>query len=177
MRGPSIVTILSTAVLLAALSAAAVAADPPALPPVAVELDGPGELSQSGPGGSIQSGIVGCVLWTDRCTVCQRADGVVACSNIGVACQPEAPICLREEAAPAKKPDTEKADTAKPGTEKAGTEKAGTEKAGTEKAGTEKTGTEKADTGKADTEKKPDPGTEPSKGPEIKPATDKKPAN
>jgi hypothetical protein len=111
---------LSTVLLLAALAAAAVAADPAAAPPAAVELDGPKEPAQPGPGGSIQSGIAGCVLWTDRCTVCQREGSLVTCSNIGVACQPEALICLREVAAPAKNekekekdPDAERANADK----------------------------------------------------------------
>lgn len=128
MRGSSITTIVSTAVvLLAALTAAAIAADPPAVPPAAVELDGPGERAQPGPGGSIQSGIAGCVLWTDRCTVCQRADGVVACSNIGVACQPEALICLRTEAAP-EKPETDKKPEAETKPEPEVEKKPGSEK-------------------------------------------------
>jgi hypothetical protein len=42
-------------------------------------------------------------VWTDRCVICQRDSGVVACSNIGIACQPEPLMCLRPEAAPEKK--------------------------------------------------------------------------
>ena len=47
--------------------------------------------------------MAGCAVWTDRCIICQRDSGVVACSNIGIACQPQPLMCLRQEAAPEKK--------------------------------------------------------------------------
>jgi hypothetical protein len=47
--------------------------------------------------------LAGCAVWTDRCVICQRDSGVVACSNIGIACQPQPLMCLRQEAAPEKK--------------------------------------------------------------------------
>ena len=74
---------------------AAVAADTPV--PAAPE------LPQPPAGASMQSGIPGCAVWTDRCVTCQRAGGVLACSNIGIACQPQALLCLRAEAAEEKK--------------------------------------------------------------------------
>src|ERR1700687_2367358 len=54
---------------------------------------------------STQSGMPGCAVWTDRCVICQRDGGVIACSNIGIACQPQAMLCLRAEAAQEKKPE------------------------------------------------------------------------
>jgi hypothetical protein len=42
--------------------------------------------------------------WTDRCVICQRDRGVTACSNIGIACQPQALLCLRADAVEDKKP-------------------------------------------------------------------------
>jgi hypothetical protein len=72
-------------------------------PPAATELDGPAPRSLPGAGGSTQSGLPGCAVWTDRCIICQRDSGVVACSNIGIACQPQPLMCLRPEAAPEKK--------------------------------------------------------------------------
>jgi hypothetical protein len=76
---------------------AAVAADAPVVPAAP-------ELPQPPAGASMQSGIPGCAVWTDRCVTCQRAGGVIACSNIGIACQPQALLCLRAEAAEEKKP-------------------------------------------------------------------------
>jgi hypothetical protein len=78
-------------------------AAPPAGPPPA-ELDGPVPRPQAGAGGSTQSGMAGCAVWTDRCVICQRDNGVIACSNIGIACQPQPLVCLRPEA-PEKKPE------------------------------------------------------------------------
>jgi hypothetical protein len=75
---------------------------PPAPP---AELDGPAPRVQAGTGGSTQSGMAGCAVWTDHCVICQRDSGVVACSNIGIACQPQPQTCLRPEAAPEKKPE------------------------------------------------------------------------
>ena len=73
--------------------------------PAATELDAPAPRTTAGTGGSTQSGLAGCAVWTDRCVICQRDSGVVACSNIGIACQPQPMVCLRPEAAPAKKPE------------------------------------------------------------------------
>ncbi len=78
--------------------------------PAATELDGPAPRTTAGTGGSTQSGstqsgLAGCAVWTDRCVICQRDSGVVACSNIGIACQPQPMVCLRPEAAPEKKPE------------------------------------------------------------------------
>jgi len=81
------------------------AAPPPTAPPAATELDGPAPRTTAGTGGSTQSGLAGCAVWTDRCVICQRDSGVIACSNIGISCQPQPLMCLRPEAAPEKKPE------------------------------------------------------------------------
>jgi hypothetical protein len=81
---------------------AAVAADAPVAPPPTAP-----ELPQAPAGASTQSGIPGCAEWTDRCVVCQRASGSIACSNVGIACQPQALQCLRAEGAEEKKPASE----------------------------------------------------------------------
>jgi hypothetical protein len=78
-------------------------ASPPS--PAATELDGPAPRTTVGTGGSTQSGMAGCAVWTDRCVICQRDSGIVACSNIGIACQPQPLMCLRSEVAPDKKPE------------------------------------------------------------------------
>jgi|SRR5450755_1521490 hypothetical protein len=75
---------------------AAVAADAPVIQPA------PEPPPASG--ASIQSGLPGCAVWTDRCVICQRDAGVISCSNIGVACQPQAMLCLRSDVAEEKKP-------------------------------------------------------------------------
>jgi len=37
-----------------------------------------------------------CTAWTDGCRTCGKgSDGGVACSNIGIACQPSEPRCTR----------------------------------------------------------------------------------
>jgi hypothetical protein len=81
------------------------AAPPATVPPAATDLDGPAPRTTAGTGGSTQSGLAGCAVWTDRCVICQRDSGVIACSNIGIACQPQPLMCLRTEAAPEKKPE------------------------------------------------------------------------
>ncbi len=40
-----------------------------------------------------------CREWSDGCRTCQRAaDGVVSCSNIGIACVPKAAACTASDA-------------------------------------------------------------------------------
>lgn len=48
------------------------------------------------PGPSIQSGagLAACLAWTDGCINCLRQGGTIACSNTGIACQPQTPRCL-----------------------------------------------------------------------------------
>ncbi len=51
----------------------------------------------------VQAQPPGCAAWTDRCVICQREGGKIACSNIGIACQPQAIECVRSEPAEEKK--------------------------------------------------------------------------
>jgi hypothetical protein len=93
----SLASLAAAMIVVAALAADAPVVSPPAAP----------ELPQVPAGASTQSGIPGCAMWTDRCVVCQRAGGVIACSNTGIACQPQALQCLRAESAEGKKPANE----------------------------------------------------------------------
>jgi hypothetical protein len=52
---------------------------------------------------AVQARMPGCAVWTDRCVTCRHEDGKVACSNTGIACQPQAVICLRADPTDAKK--------------------------------------------------------------------------
>jgi hypothetical protein len=57
---------------------------------------------------AVQAHLPGCAVWTDRCVTCQREAGKVSCSNIGIACQPQAVECVRPKPAEEKKPADEK---------------------------------------------------------------------
>jgi hypothetical protein len=46
---------------------------------------------------AVQARMPGCAIWTDRCVTCTRAAGAASCSNIGIACQPQAVECLMTE--------------------------------------------------------------------------------
>jgi hypothetical protein len=46
---------------------------------------------------AVQAHLPGCAVWTDRCVTCQREAGKISCSNIGIACQPQAVECVRAE--------------------------------------------------------------------------------
>jgi len=71
----------------------------------AVEAPAPPACAPNCPAGvpsddpAVQANMPGCAVWTDRCVTCQREDGEIACSNIGIACQPQALQCLRPEPA------------------------------------------------------------------------------
>ena len=52
---------------------------------------------------AVQARPPGCLEWTDRCVTCQRDAGKITCSNIGIACQPQAAECVRSEPAEEKK--------------------------------------------------------------------------
>ena len=54
---------------------------------------------------AVQARLPGCAVWTDRCVICQRASGIITCSNIGISCQPQPMLCLRTEAVEEKKPE------------------------------------------------------------------------
>jgi hypothetical protein len=45
-----------------------------------------------------------CTAWTDECRTCLRSGDQVACSNIGIACQPKDIRCTARAAAPSSTP-------------------------------------------------------------------------
>ena len=81
--------------LLGGLFVAAVAAEPPA-PPIQPAQEPPsihryGDVDAT------------CQKWVDGCRSCDRgSDGAPVCSNIGIACQPQAVECAARKAEPAK---------------------------------------------------------------------------
>ena len=52
---------------------------------------------------AVQAQPPGCAAWTDRCVTCERDAGKITCSNIGIACQPQAVECVRSQPAEEKK--------------------------------------------------------------------------
>src|SRR5712691_5432903 len=103
----------SATMALAMIVVAARAVEGPAAPPCAdcaaertlpsadIVPDLPANAPRNDP--AVQSHLPGCAVWTDRCVTCQRDAGKIACSNIGIACQPQAVECLRAEPAEEKK--------------------------------------------------------------------------
>lgn len=91
-------------------AAAAGRADAGAALPTADSVPDPGVPGVPAPDdGAAQQGGPGCAAWTDRCVTCERrAEGRVSCSNIGIACQPQAVQCVRGETAQQRPPDPEK---------------------------------------------------------------------
>jgi hypothetical protein len=65
------------------------------LPTADVVPDPPATVPPNDP--AVQAHLPGCAVWTDRCVICQRDAGKISCSNIGIACQPEAIVCVRAE--------------------------------------------------------------------------------
>jgi hypothetical protein len=61
--------------------------------------DGVPDRPPASPEPSIQSGagLAACLVWSDGCITCERADGKISCSNPGIACQPQAARCLKTE--------------------------------------------------------------------------------
>jgi hypothetical protein len=76
------------------------------LPSADVVPDRPASVPPNDP--AVQAHLPGCAVWTDRCVTCQREAGKISCSNIGIACQPQAVECVRPEPAEEKKPADEK---------------------------------------------------------------------
>src|SRR6266851_1527224 len=93
--------ILRTALMALAMVVAAGAAEAPApcadcateqtLPSADVVPDRPATVPPNDP--AVQAHLPGCAVWTDRCVTCQRDAGKITCSNIGIACQPQAVEC------------------------------------------------------------------------------------
>jgi hypothetical protein len=109
----SLARIFAGAVIMFGLVAAAGAGEtaPPSadcaidqtLPSADVVPDLPAAVPSNDP--AVQAHPPGCAAWTDRCVTCQREAGKISCSNIGVACQPQAVECVRREPAEEKKQD------------------------------------------------------------------------
>jgi hypothetical protein len=74
-----------------------------ALPSADIVPDAPAKSSVPLNDPAVQAQPPGCAEWTDRCVSCQRERGKIACSNIGIACQPRPVECLRAEPAEEKK--------------------------------------------------------------------------
>ena len=75
----------------------------PELPTADMVPDAPAKpaLPQDDP--AFQARLPGCAVWTDRCVTCEREAGRISCSNIGIACQPQAVECIRNEPAEERK--------------------------------------------------------------------------
>jgi hypothetical protein len=91
------------AAALTATTAAVRAAEPPPLPTADVVPDAPARPPAPPDDPAVQARLPGCAVWTDRCVTCERAAGRISCSNIGIACQPQAVECVRSEPAEEKK--------------------------------------------------------------------------
>ena len=74
------------------------------LPSADIVPDAPAKSSVPPNDPAVQAQPPGCAAWTDRCVICQREGGKIACSNIGIACQPQAVECVRSEPVEEKKP-------------------------------------------------------------------------
>jgi hypothetical protein len=94
--------VVAVALMMASAAAQPQATDPPRqeLPSADSVPDRPASSTPVAPADpSVQSGagLAACLAWSDGCVTCERADGKISCSNIGIACQPEAPRCLKTE--------------------------------------------------------------------------------
>jgi hypothetical protein len=101
-RAPSVVAVAIVAALAAA--PAVRAAETPPLPTADIVPDAPKRPPVPTDDPAVQARLPGCAVWTDRCVTCERAAGRISCSNIGIACQPQAVECVRGETAEEKKP-------------------------------------------------------------------------
>jgi hypothetical protein len=102
---PSPAHVLGSAAFALAMIAVAHAAE--TLPSADIVPDAPASAAVPPNDPAVQAHLPGCAVWTDRCVTCQRDAGKVTCSNIGIACQPEAVVCVRPEPAE-QKPAEEK---------------------------------------------------------------------
>ena len=108
----SLAVIASTLVALAMTAVALAAEAPPpcancpapqTLPSADIVPDAPARSPVPPNDPAVQAQPQGCAEWTDRCVTCQRDAGKITCSNIGIACQPQAVECVRAEPAEEKK--------------------------------------------------------------------------
>jgi hypothetical protein len=91
------VPVCSFAVLAALATSLTVHAAEPALPTADKAPDAPAKPAVPPDDPAVQARLPGCAVWTDRCVTCQRDAGRISCSNIGIACQPQAVECVRSE--------------------------------------------------------------------------------
>jgi len=99
--------VVASAIMALAMMVVARAVEPPppcancsaaqTLPSADIVPDAPAKPSVPPNDPAVQAQLPGCAEWTDRCVTCQRDAGKITCSNIGVACQPQAVECVRAE--------------------------------------------------------------------------------
>jgi hypothetical protein len=75
----------------------------PTLPSGDIVPNAPAKPPVPGNDPAVQAQPPGCAEWTDRCVTCRRDGSKTICSNIGIACQPQAVECLRSEPAEEKR--------------------------------------------------------------------------
>jgi hypothetical protein len=95
--------VLATVVLTSLATTLTVRAAEPALPSADIVPDAPAKPAVPPDDPAVQARLPGCAVWTDRCVTCEREAGRISCSNIGIACQPQAVECIRKEPAEEKK--------------------------------------------------------------------------
>jgi hypothetical protein len=89
--------VLATVVMAALATTLTVHGAGPALPSADIVPDAPAKPAAPPDDPAVQAHLPGCAVWTDRCVTCQREAGRTSCSNIGIACQPQAVECVRSE--------------------------------------------------------------------------------
>jgi len=93
-----VATVIQATIVLAALAITLSAhAAEPALPTADIVPDVPAKPAVPPDDPAVQARLPGCAVWTDRCVTCERETGRISCSNIGIACQPQAVECVRSE--------------------------------------------------------------------------------
>ena len=104
----SLPVVASAVVAIAMMVVALAAAAPPpcancaaeqTLPSADMVPDAPAKSPVPPSDPAVQAQLPGCAEWTDRCVTCRRDAGKITCSNIGIACQPQAVECVRAEPA------------------------------------------------------------------------------
>jgi hypothetical protein len=102
-RMPAFVFALLWAVVATVTVPPAVRAAEPPLPTADSVPDPPVKPAVPANDPAVQARLPGCAMWTDRCVTCTNEAGRISCSNIGIACQPQAVECVRSEQAEEKK--------------------------------------------------------------------------
>ncbi len=88
---------LATVIPAAFATTSSILAAEPALPTADMVPDAPAKPAVPPGDPAVQAHLPGCAVWTDRCVICEREAGRISCSNIGIACQPQAVECVRSE--------------------------------------------------------------------------------